>query len=113
MIGPESDIYRMQQRAEEIAARYAKLNAAQGHQEWGPREYTEGLVGDIGMLMKLVMAKSGLRDIKEIDKKLRHEIGDSIWSLLVLCKRLNIDPAEAFAVTMDEIEERFQARGAE
>ncbi len=113
MNAPESDIHRMQDRAEEIATRYAELNTRQGHHRWDTREYMEGYVGDVGALMKLIMAKSGLRHIEDIDKKLIHEIGDNIWSLLVICRRLGIDPAEAFATTMDEIEERFQRWGSE
>lgn len=103
----ETDIHNMQDRAERVAELYRLSNKEAGLVDWGPREYTEGFVGDVGDLTKLVMAKGGLREIPDVDRKLGHEIGDCFWSLLVICKQLGIDPAQAFSQTMDELEERL------
>ncbi len=67
----------------------------------------EGLVGDIGDLMKLVMAKEGWRAGDDIDNKLAHELSDCLWVLLVLADRYNIKLDETFLKTMDELDSRI------
>ncbi len=64
----------------------------------------QGFIGDVGDLMKLVMAKSGVRSGEDIDRRLAHELADCLWSVLVLAKLYNVDLASAFTGTMDEIE---------
>jgi hypothetical protein len=39
-------------------------------------------VGDVGDLMKLVMAKEGAREIQDVDEKLQHELAACLWSVL-------------------------------
>lgn len=84
----------------EVEARYVQLNAEQGRPSWGVSEYVQGLVGDTGDLAKLVMAKEGFRDIPDVDAKLRHELSDCLWSLLVISDKLAIDLAEVFPYEM-------------
>ncbi len=94
-------------RAQEIRAKYDELNARNGQQQWTASEYAEGLVGDVGDLMKLVMAKEGKRHAEDIDAKLQHELSDCIWSLLIIASEYNIDLEQSFFATMDELERRF------
>jgi NTP pyrophosphatase (non-canonical NTP hydrolase) len=103
----EPNLYLMQERAMHIAKLYTGLNEAEGHEPWTPTDYMSGLVGDVGDLSKLVMAREGKRTITDVDKKIEHEFGDCLWSLLVLAKKLGIDPAHAFDRTMAELEARF------
>ena len=79
------------QKAREIKAAYAELNKKKGEKNWGVAQYTQGLVGDIGDLMKLVMAKEGFRTYNNVDKKLAHELADCLWSIIVLADELSID----------------------
>ena len=65
-------------------------------------------MGDVGDLMKLVLAKDGVRDIENVDKKLEHELADCLWSILVLAKEYNIDLEKAFMRTMDELEAKIR-----
>ena len=51
----------------------------------------QGLVGDIGDLTKLIMAKEELRSIAGVDVKLKHEVVDCLWSILVIADEMNID----------------------
>jgi NTP pyrophosphatase (non-canonical NTP hydrolase) len=64
-------------------------------------------VGDVGDLMKLVMAKAGARHIADTDKKLAHELSDCLWSVLVLAKEYNVDLEKEFFATMAEIETKI------
>lgn len=104
-----SHIVDLQKRAEEIRRKYDELNAHDGHTKWDGVDYVAGFVGDVGDLAKLVMAKEGKRRGDAIDAKLRHELGDCLWSLLVIASHYNIDLEDAFSGTMDELDERLTA----
>jgi len=95
-------------RAKEIQIGYRTLNEKSGRNEWGTSEYTQGLVGDVGDLMKLVMAKSNLRPGEDIDKKLGHELSDCLWSVIVISQELGIDLEKEFMSTMDELEKKIK-----
>jgi NTP pyrophosphatase (non-canonical NTP hydrolase) len=101
----------LQQRALEIKERYHVLNAKEGQKPWDISAYTQGMVGDIGDLMKLIMAKEGLRGGENIEERLSHELGDVLWSLLVMADMLNIDLEKAFHKTMDELDKRLKNKG--
>lgn len=98
----------LQKQAQEIRAKYDDLNTKDGHKKWDGLDYTAGFVGDVGALMKLVMAKEGKRRGEDIDAKLKHELGDCLWSLLVIANHYGIDPEEAFNGTMGELEKRLK-----
>lgn len=70
----------------------------------------QGFVGDVGDLMKLVMAKSGVRRVDDIDKKLAHELADCLWSVLVLSQLYGVNLETAFLQTMDELEQALTAK---
>jgi NTP pyrophosphatase (non-canonical NTP hydrolase) len=63
----------------------------------------QGFVVDVGDLMRLVMAKSGIRHTDEVDAKLAHELADCLWSVLVLAKLYDIDLEKAFLTTLEEL----------
>ena len=66
-----------------------------------------GFVGDVGDLSKIIMAKHGLRNMENIDRKLAHELSDCLWSVLVLANKYKIDIGAEFNKTMDELEGRI------
>ncbi len=94
-------------RAMEIRAQYIALAKQKGARVWTTQDIAQGLVGDVGDLSKLVMAKSGLRDIENTDQRLKHELADCLWSLLVLAHEYDINLEEAFVDTMKELDARF------
>ena len=77
---------------------------------WSKENFAEGLVGDVGDLMKLVMAKEGLRKIKNVDEKLAHELSDCLWSIIVLAELYDIDLESSFIKTMDELEADIKSK---
>lgn len=103
-----SSLQDLQARALQVAGKYDALNAAQGHQKWGPKDRALGFVTDVGELMELVMAKEGMRSGDNVDAKLRHELADCLWSVLVLAKHYNVDLEQEFKHTMDQLEERIR-----
>lgn len=104
------DIDQLSERAMEIRQRFAELAQVKHRREWAKEEVMQGFVVDVGDLMKLVMAKSGLRDVPDLEPKLAHELADCLWSVLVLAKLYNIDLKRAFVRTMDELEHQIVER---
>lgn len=102
-----SELKDLQKRAQEIAQKYSELNSRQGHDVWGPKDRAMGLVTDVGELMELVMAKENMRHVDDVDAKLRHELADCLWSILVLAKHYDVDLEKEFLATMDHLEKRI------
>jgi hypothetical protein len=98
------DINELTKRAMEIRTRFAEFEQAKFRREWTKEEVMQGFVVDVGDLMKLVMAKSGVRQVEDVDKKLAHELSDCLWCVLVLSKMYGVDIERAFMRTMDELD---------
>jgi len=97
----------LSRRARRVRELYAKLEIQRGGRPWSRAELAQGFVGDVGDLMKLLMAKDGRRPAAQLDAKLAHEFGDCLWCLLVLAESSDVDLAKAFNATMDELELRL------
>ena len=104
-----SDLQTLQKRAMFIRKRYNETNTLNGFDEWNGLDYTAGFAGDVGDLIKIVMVKENKRSGADIDAKLRHELGDCLWSLLIIAEQYGIDLEQAFLDTMKELEERLAA----
>jgi NTP pyrophosphatase (non-canonical NTP hydrolase) len=102
------NLQSLQQKARDLRQQYALLEKKNGHQ-WTTLNIMEGFVGDVGDLMKLVMAKEGVRKIPGVDQKLAHELSDCLWSLFVLADTYNIDMEKTFLQTMAELEQRIHS----
>lgn len=101
------DIKDLQERAIEIRNKYSELEKQTIGRPWTNQELMEGFVGDVGDLMKLVMAKEGVRKGENVDEKLAHELSDCLWSILVLASKYNINLEEQFLNTMNQLEDRI------
>lgn len=90
-----------------VKRKYALSQKKSGAKEWTREQLMEGFVGDVGDLMKLVMAKDGLRKIENVDEKLAHELSDCLWSVIVLADSYKIDLEKSFQKTMNELQKRL------
>ena len=97
-------------RAQRVRDLYAELETKRGGRPWTRAELAQGFVGDVGDLMKLLMAKDGRRPAKQLDARLAHEFGDCLWCLLVLADASGVNLEQAFNATMDELEQRLKPR---
>lgn len=103
------DIAAYQKRAAEIRKLYADMQESKTGDTWSRQEIMEGFVGDIGQLMKIIMAKEGRRGLDgDIDEQLKHELMDCLWSVLVLIHEYNIDLEKTFFENMDQLEDRIK-----
>ena len=96
-------------RALDIRRQYVELERARYGRSWTAQEIALGFVGDVGDLMKLVQAASGVREIPDARARLEHELADCLWSVLVLAEAYGIDLERAFVATMDDLERRIAA----
>jgi NTP pyrophosphatase (non-canonical NTP hydrolase) len=110
------ELAELSRRAEAVRARYAAAENAQSGRAWSRAELAQGFVGDVGALMKLLMAKDGRRaapagcvTVADLDAKLAHELADCLWSVLVLARACDVDLERAFLATMDELETKLAA----
>jgi NTP pyrophosphatase (non-canonical NTP hydrolase) len=97
------------QRAVQLRQLYAQVEHERYDRSWTTQEVALGFVGDVGDLMKLVQAASGVREIPNARSKLEHELADCLWSVLVLSDAYGIDLERAFNRTMDELGQRLTA----
>jgi NTP pyrophosphatase (non-canonical NTP hydrolase) len=98
------ELTELTRRAVEVRARFAAAEMARSGRPWSRAELAQGFVGDVGALIKLVMAKEGRRaGPAELDAKLAHELADCLWSVLVLAEAYGVDLERAFVNTMDEL----------
>jgi len=97
-----SDIKILEQRAMEIRRKYDQLETGRNRQPWDAVKLTRGFKKDVGELLTIVEQDT-------IDRKrLRHEIADCLWSVLVIARKLDIDLERAFWTTMEELDQRFK-----
>ena len=100
----------LEQRALAIRGQYASLERRRYGRAWTREEIALGFVGDVGDLMKLALAREGVRAIPDAAEKLAHELADCLWSLLVLADAYEVDLQQAFLRTMDDLEAYLAAQ---
>jgi len=103
------ELAQLSDRARQIQSAFAARGALNGSRAWTREEIMQGFVGDVGDLMKLVMAKTGVRPMPDVDRKLAHELSDCLWSVLVLARAYDVDLEQEFLRTMDEVEAGLRA----
>ena len=108
-----SELKDLQYKALVIANHYDDYNRAKGRKSWDLNDYVDGLVGDVGDLMKAVMGARNRRDMENAEAKIEHELNDIMWSLLVIYKIFRLNPDQSFAEAMDVLEKRVVDMKAE
>jgi len=102
------DFSKIIERAMNVRSLYAELDVKKYGKEWTTSQIAQGFIGDVGDLMKLVMSKEGIRDIENSDEKMRHELSDCLWSIIVLANRFDIDLEKSFISNMSLLEKRIK-----
>lgn len=101
------DFKQIVQQALEVRKQYQNLEIKKYGREWSREEIAQGFVGDVGDLMKLITAKSGVRDISGVDSKLSHKLSDCLWSIIILSNKYGIDLEKSFLETMNSLNEKI------
>lgn len=95
------------ERAITVRTHYEEFERKHYGSSWTNEELALGFVGDVGDLVKLVMAQNGRRNIPDAEVKLAHELSDCLWSIIVLAHAHGIDLEHAFLQTMEELEQHL------
>ncbi len=96
-----SDLLDLQDKAMEVRVKYEKYEIAKYGQSWTPEQLANGFKKDVEDLIAILSTDN-------IDnEKLRHEIADCLWSVLVIAKKTQVDLEPAFLDTMKELHERL------
>ena len=106
------DIAALTEKAMTLRLRFDEVARESGRREWTKEEVMQGFVVDVGALMKLVMAKSGAREVHDVDQKLAHELSDCLWSVLVLAKMYGIDLEKEFLGMLVHVSEDLAKKNA-
>jgi len=104
------DLKQLTAKAIEIKELYTKLNIKNCNKPWGASEYMQGLVGDVGDLSKLIMAKGNYRYIDAVDEKITHELSDCLWAILVIANELKVDIGHEFLSSMDKLRDQISQK---
>lgn len=101
----ENNFQKMIDRAVVIKNKYHERES----KKWGVEQTMAGLVTDIGELNEIVMIYNGYRnDVNgDVEKRLKHELSDVLYSLMILANKTGIDLEKEFDITMDELEKRL------
>ena len=94
-------------RAITVRKQYSEKEKALFGSSWTSEEIALGFVGDVGDLAKLIIAENGKRNIPNSKEKLKHELSDCLWSIIVLADLHGISLENAFLDTMNEIEKQI------
>jgi NTP pyrophosphatase (non-canonical NTP hydrolase) len=95
------------ERAAEVKEKYHELEMKKYGKKWTTSQIADGFVGDVGDLMKVIMAKEGLREMDNIEEKLEHELADCLYCVALLANKYGVDLEKAFLENMEKLEIRI------
>jgi NTP pyrophosphatase (non-canonical NTP hydrolase) len=103
-MGGIMDFQELSKRALAVREQYRAFEQMKYGTSWSNEELALGFVGDVGDLVKLVMAVNERRDIPDARNKLAHELADCLWSVIILAEAHGINLEGEFMKTMNDLE---------
>ncbi|HBF36096.1 MAG TPA: MazG-like protein [Firmicutes bacterium] len=97
------------ERSVQIRKLYHHLERRFHGEEWTIEEDALAFLTDAGLVGRLTMSKQGrwLAD-GETDSELEHKLGECIWWLIILAKRMDIDISEALEKFLSKTENQLR-----
>ena len=97
------------ERSIEIRSLYQKLERQYHHKEWSIEEDALAFLTDAGLVGRLTMARENRWPLSgNTEEELKHKLGESIWWLIVLADRMNINIEEALDRFLTDTVEQLQ-----
>lgn len=97
-------------RACAIRRLYHALEQDSMGRTWTVEEDMLGLVGDVGVLSRLLLATRGTWPLSgDVPADLRHKLAECLWWILVLAERLGVDIDDAFGAFASNLETELGA----
>lgn len=101
------NIEELKQRSLEIRKQYHELELSHHGSKWTVEEDALAFLTDAGLVGRLTMSQQGRWPKSNTDEELKHKLGESIWWLVVLAERMNIDIEEAVENFLTKTENMF------
>jgi hypothetical protein len=103
------DFREIVSRSVAIRKRYHALEKKHHGSHWSVEEDALAFLTDAALVGRLAMSQEGRWPTKGDNRAdLKHKIGESIWWLIVLAHRMNIDEIEAVESFLSDTERRFE-----
>lgn len=96
-----SGLSDLQDQAMAVRDKYEKFEVKKYGQSWTVQQLADGYKKDVDDLIEIL-------NEAQIDKlKLKHELADCLWSVLVISKKMGINLEQSFYETMAQLHERL------
>jgi len=97
------------ERSVQIRESYHELERKYHEKEWTVEEDALAFLTDAGLVGRLTMSEQGRWPTNgETKSELEHKLGECIWWLIILAKRMNIDISEALENFLSNAENNLQ-----
>jgi len=97
----------LKERSLKIRQRYHELELNHHGSEWTVEEDALAFLTDAGLVGRHVMSQQGRWPKENTEQELKHKIGESIWWLIILAERMNINIEEATEEFLSKTENLF------
>ena len=96
------------ERSVKIREKYHLLEKKHHGREWSIEEDALAFLTDAGLVGRLTMSQQGRWPTDDEDlSQLKHKLGESIWWLIILSKRMNVDICEAVETFLENTENKL------
>lgn len=96
------------ERSIEIRSKYHLLEEKHHGSRWSVEEDALAFLTDAGLVGRLTMSQQGRWPSSDADSsQLKHKLAESIWWLVVLSERMEIDIGEALEAFLERTEARL------
>ena len=104
----DNDFNKIIERSIKIREKYHDLEKIHHEKEWIVEEDALAFLTDAGLVGRLTMANQGRWLVDgEVIPDLEHKLAESMWWIIVLSKRMNIDINESMEKFLHEKEEKL------
>ncbi len=100
-----SDFKKIIERSLEIRKKYHALELTHHGSKWTVEEDALAFLTDAGLIGRNVMSQQQRWPKANTDTELEHKLGESIWWLIVLADRMEIDLEEAIEKFLSKTEQ--------
>lgn len=94
-------------RALSLRKKYHELERAHHGSEWSVEEDALAFLTDAGLVGRHTMSQQGRWPKANTDTELEHKLGESIWWLIVLANRMDIDVKDAIGNFLTKTEKNY------
>lgn len=102
-------LHNIAERAIKIREKYHQLEKKHHGSEWTIEEDALAFLTDASLVGRLTMSQQGRWPAGDGDSsQLKHKLGESIWWLIVLSQRMNIDVCEAVETFLKSTEDKLR-----